>query len=78
MSLSIYMKGDYEEYYASKAAENKAKQSQFAGESELTKTIPIPINDNRDEAATQSRSALCIKINERLFEKTKPICERMK
>jgi len=23
------MKGDYEEYYASKAAENKAKQSQF-------------------------------------------------
>ena len=28
MNLSIYMKGDYEEFHALKAAENKAKQSQ--------------------------------------------------
>ena len=38
MSLSIYMKGDYEEFHALKAAKNKAnskpnkaKQSQFVG-----------------------------------------------
>jgi hypothetical protein len=28
MSLSIYMKGDYDEYYALSRRENKAKQSQ--------------------------------------------------
>jgi len=29
MSVSIYLKWDYEEFHALKAAENKAKQSQF-------------------------------------------------
>ena len=30
MSLSIYMKGDYEEFHALRRRKNKAKQSQFA------------------------------------------------
>ena len=29
MSVNIYLKGDYEEFYALKAAKNKAKQSQI-------------------------------------------------
>jgi len=29
MSLSIYMKGDYEEFYALRRRKNKAKQSQL-------------------------------------------------
>ncbi|MFC1794586.1 hypothetical protein ACFL3Q_13470, partial [Planctomycetota bacterium] len=31
MSLSIYMKGDYEELHALRLRNNKAKQSQLAG-----------------------------------------------
>ena len=53
MSLSIYMKGDYEDFHALWRREFKAKQSQFAWEAEPAQAIPIPINDNRDEAATR-------------------------
>ena len=41
----------------------KPIQSQFTGEAESAQAIPIPIHDNRDEAATQGK-----------LEKTKPIC----
>jgi len=33
--------------------ENKANQSQFDGEAEPAQAIPIPMHDNRDEAATR-------------------------
>ena len=35
----------------------KPIQSQFAGEMEPVQTIPIPIHDNRDEAATRRRKS---------------------
>ena len=69
MSLSIYKKGDYEEFYAFGRRKNKANSkpnklvlssvewSQLPGFGRYVfsqgKAIPIPINDNWDEAATQ-------------------------
>jgi hypothetical protein len=34
---------------------NKANQSQYAGDVEAVRAIPIPIHDYRDEAATQGK-----------------------
>jgi hypothetical protein len=45
----------------------KPIQSQYVGVAEPAQAIPIPIHDNRDEAATQST-----------FEKTKPISKQVK
>ncbi|MFC1793205.1 hypothetical protein ACFL3Q_06420 [Planctomycetota bacterium] len=61
-NVSIYIKGHYEEFYGFGRRKNKANQSQFTGEAESAQTIPIPMHDNRDEAATQGK-----------LEKTKPI-----
>ncbi len=67
MNVNIYMKRDYVENHALEAAKNKAKQTQCAVQAEPAQTIPIPIHDNRDEAATQDK-----------VEKTKPICRQVK
>jgi hypothetical protein len=44
---------DYGEFQGRWRRENKAKQSQSYGETEPAQAIPIPMQDNRDEAATQ-------------------------
>jgi len=59
MGISIYIEGDYEEFHALRRRKNKANSkpnktnSPAFGLVHRGKTIPIPIQDNRDEAATR-------------------------
>ena len=55
MSLSVYKKGYYEEFRVFGRRKNKPNQSQFTGEAETAQAIPIPMYDNRDEAATHGK-----------------------
>jgi len=61
MSLSIYIKGDYEEFHASKAAKNKANskptQSQIPGFGRTCKRLTKRISDmiKADLAETEMR-----------------------
>jgi len=59
MSLSIAIKGYYEDLCCFRRRENKANSKPIAGFGLVYrgKTIPIPIQDNRDEAATRPPSA---------------------
>jgi len=59
IGVSIYIKGIYEEFYALSRRKNKPNSKPNKGNSPAfglvhrVKTIPIPIQDNRDEAATR-------------------------
>jgi len=89
------MKGDYEEFHALRLRKNKANskpnKSNFCAYDGFVipvsfvlscgKTIPIPMHDNRDEAATHktSRNNISQSTFYRVrFEKTKPICQKLK
>jgi hypothetical protein len=52
IGVRFYLKGTYGNIPPCRARKNKAKQSQFVGVVESAQTIPIPMHDNRDEAAT--------------------------
>jgi len=55
IGTTSYLKGNYDKNSLCEARKNKPKQSQYAGEAEHAQAIPIPIQDNRDEAATQGK-----------------------
>jgi hypothetical protein len=77
MSISIDMKGDYEVFHALGRRKNKANSKPIcAVEAEPAQAIPIPMHDNRDEAATRPSPARWNILT--LSEKTKPICSRAK
>jgi len=53
IGVSSYLKVDYGNIQFMEKSKTKPKQTQFIGEARPAQAIPIPIQDNRDEAATQ-------------------------
>ena len=57
MSLSIYMKGDYEDFHALRRQKNKPNSKPIKANLRRRRNLPRPSPSLRDEAATRRRPA---------------------